>query len=180
MSTPLLAAYCFVGHWPVLRVTVIICQHYFFFQDYTNALGISFTVMAPSLTNELKKIYDTWSSWICKSHVFSFCKLHFGTAYHRDIVNMRGDLRIIKIKLLKLEYAHGSCESRSVVSDTLRHHGILQARILQCSLSLLQGIFSTQGLNLGLPHCRYFRRILYQLGHKGSPCKLCWGRGGGG
>ena len=34
------------------------------------------------------------------------------------------------------------------------------------SLSLLQGIFSTQGLNPGLPHCRW---ILYQLSHKGSP-----------
>ena len=30
---------------------------------------------------------------------------------------------------------------------------------------LLQGIFSTQGLNPGLPHCRH---ILYQLSHKGS------------
>ena len=36
------------------------------------------------------------------------------------------------------------------------------------SLSLLQGIFSTQGLNL---HCR---RILYQLSHKGSPRILEW------
>ena len=34
------------------------------------------------------------------------------------------------------------------------------------SLSLLQGIFPIQGLNLGLSHCG---RILYQLGHKGSP-----------
>ena len=32
------------------------------------------------------------------------------------------------------------------------------------SLSLLQGIFPTQGLNPGLPHCR---QILYQLSHKG-------------
>ena len=30
------------------------------------------------------------------------------------------------------------------------------------SLSLLQGIFPTQGLNLGLPHCRW---ILYQLSY---------------
>ena len=30
------------------------------------------------------------------------------------------------------------------------------------SLSLLQGIFPTQGLNSGLPHCR---QILYQLSH---------------
>ena len=34
------------------------------------------------------------------------------------------------------------------------------------SLSLLLGIFPTQGSNPGLLHCR---RILYQLSHKGSP-----------
>ena len=39
------------------------------------------------------------------------------------------------------------------------------------SLSLLQGIFPTQGLNLGLPHCR---KILYQLSQKGSPRILEW------
>ena len=33
------------------------------------------------------------------------------------------------------------------------------------SCSLLRGITPTQGLNLGLPHCR---QILYQLSHKGS------------
>ena len=32
------------------------------------------------------------------------------------------------------------------------------------SLSLLQGIFPTQGSNPGLPHCRW---ILYHLSHKG-------------
>ena len=39
------------------------------------------------------------------------------------------------------------------------------------SLFLLKGIFPTQGLNPGLPHCR---RILYQLNHKGSPRILEW------
>ena len=39
------------------------------------------------------------------------------------------------------------------------------------SLSLLQGIFPTQGSNPGLLHCR---RILYQLSHKGSPRILKW------
>ena len=39
------------------------------------------------------------------------------------------------------------------------------------SLSLLQGIFQTQGSNPGLPHCR---QILYQLSHKGSPRILEW------
>ena len=38
-------------------------------------------------------------------------------------------------------------------------------------LSLLQGIFPTQGSNPGLPH---FRWILYQLSHKGNPRILDW------
>ena len=37
--------------------------------------------------------------------------------------------------------------------------------------AFLQGIFSTQGLIPGLPHCRW---ILYQLSHKESPRKLEW------
>ena len=36
------------------------------------------------------------------------------------------------------------------------------------SLSLLQGIFPTQGSNPGLPHCRW---ILYQLSHRESEYK---------
>ena len=39
------------------------------------------------------------------------------------------------------------------------------------SLSLLHGIFPTQGLKPGLPHCRWF---LYQLSHQGSPRILEW------
>ena len=39
------------------------------------------------------------------------------------------------------------------------------------SLSLLQGIFPTQGLSPGLLHCRW---ILYQSSHKGSPGILAW------
>ena len=37
--------------------------------------------------------------------------------------------------------------------------------------ALLQGIFPTQGLNLGLPHCR---QILYRLSHQGSLRILEW------
>ena len=44
-------------------------------------------------------------------------------------------------------------------------HGILQARTGVGSLSLLQGIFPTQGLNPGLPHCRW---ILYQVSYQGN------------
>ena len=46
-------------------------------------------------------------------------------------------------------------------------HGILQARILEWdAISFSRGVFLTQGLNLGLLHCRW---ILYQLNHQGSP-----------
>ena len=66
-------------------------------------------------------------------------------------------------------------ESRSFVSDSLWFHGLqsLWNSPIQNtevgSLSLLQGIFPTQGWNPGFPHCR---RILYQLSHKGSKVKV--------
>ena len=52
-------------------------------------------------------------------------------------------------------------ESRSVVSNSLWPHGLYSPwnspgkNTRVDSLSLLQGIFPTQGLNLGLPHCRW-------------------------
>ena len=64
------------------------------------------------------------------------------------------------------------CESHSVVSDSLRPHGLFSPwnspgqNTGMGSLSLLQRIFSTQGSNPGLPHCR---QILYQLSHQRSP-----------
>ena len=68
-------------------------------------------------------------------------------------------------------------ESRSIVSDSLRPHGLYSPwnspgqNTGVGSLSLLQGIFPTQGSNPGLPHCTW---ILYQLSHKGSPRILEW------
>ena len=62
-------------------------------------------------------------------------------------------------------------ENCSVVSNSLRLHGLYSPwnspgqNTRVGSLSLLQGIFPTQGLSPGLPHGR---RILYQLSHKGS------------
>ena len=69
-------------------------------------------------------------------------------------------------------------ESHSVLSDSLRPHGLYGPwnspgqNTGVGSLSLFQWIFPTQGLNPGLLHCR---RILYQLSHKGSPFQgLLW------
>ena len=64
--------------------------------------------------------------------------------------------------------------SHSVMSDSLWLHGLQPARLLcpwdflgnstrvDCHF-LLQGIFPTQGLNLGLPHCR---QMLSHLSHE--------------
>ena len=68
-------------------------------------------------------------------------------------------------------------ENCSVTSDSLWHNRLYSpwnfpgqnTGIGSCSL--LQGILPTQGLNPGLPHCRW---ILYQLSHQGSPRILEW------
>ena len=44
-------------------------------------------------------------------------------------------------------------------------HGILKARILEWLATPLQGIFPTQGSNLGFWHCRW---VLYHLSHLGG------------
>ena len=68
-------------------------------------------------------------------------------------------------------------ESCSVVSNSLQPHELYSPRNSPdhntgvSSLSLLQGIFPTQGSNPDLPPCKC---ILYQLSHKGSPRILEW------
>ena len=68
------------------------------------------------------------------------------------------------------------------VMPTLRPHGLEPAGSsvhgdspgqntgISCH-AFLQGIFPTQELNSGLPHCR---QILYHLSHQGSPRILKW------
>ena len=69
--------------------------------------------------------------------------------------------------------------SRSVVSDSLRPHGLQPTRLFRLWDSpgkntgvgchfLLQGIFPTQGLNLGLLCLLDCKRILYLLSYQGS------------
>ena len=65
----------------------------------------------------------------------------------------------------RLCFVHCSAISQVLVRGTV--YGILQARILEwLAIPFLQGIFLTQGLNLGLLHCR---QILYHLSHQGNP-----------
>ena len=74
-------------------------------------------------------------------------------------------------------HTHHESKSHSVVSDSLWPHGLYSPwnspgqNTGVGSLSLLQGIFPTQGSNPGLPHCR---QILYQLSHKRSPILTIW------
>ena len=78
---------------------------------------------------------------------------------------------------LYLYQAKHESGSRSVLSDSLRSHGLyspwnsLAQNTGVGSLPLFQGIFPTQGSNPGLPHCG---QIFYQLSHKGSPRILEW------
>ena len=79
---------------------------------------------------------------------------------------------------LKLFCVH----SRSVMSDFLPPHGLQPTRLL-CPWGFSRqeywsglpcpppGIFPTQGLNPGLPHCR---QMLYRLSHQGSIYNERW------
>ena len=75
------------------------------------------------------------------------------------------------LSLLALKWS----ESLSVTSNSLWPQGLYSPwdspgqNTGVGSLSLLQGIFPTQGSNPGLSHCR---QILYQLSHKRR--SLCW------
>ena len=76
------------------------------------------------------------------------------------------------ITMLLIGCEHESC---SVLSDSWRPHGLHSPwnspgqNTGVGSSSLLQGIFPTQGSNPGL---WYYRQILYQLSHQGSPYKM--------
>ena len=81
------------------------------------------------------------------------------------------------IRCILRKLATHESENHSIMSNSLPPHGLYSSwnspgqNTGVSSLFLLQGIFPTQGLNPGLPHCR---QILYQLSHKGSPRLLEW------
>ena len=109
-----------------------------------------------------------------------------GTAgwYKLRLLGFRMWTLLIGDTLLSLHWGLNTCGgerkqrkwSRSVVSDSLRTHGLQPTRLLhpwdfpskstgvECHC-LLQEIFPTQGSNLGLPDCR---QMLYHLSQQGS------------
>ena len=86
-------------------------------------------------------------------------------------------LSVISLPWISLTLSLKVSVSCSLVSDSLQPHGLKLTRLL-CSWnspckdtgvgshSLLQGVFLTQGLNLGLLH---YRQILYHLRYQRSP-----------
>ena len=84
-------------------------------------------------------------------------------------------LIVTKHFLLLLSYVQDVKVKVTQSCPTLQNHGLYSPwnspgqNTGVDSLSLLQGIFPTQGLNPGLLHCR---RILYQLSYEGSPRKM--------
>ena len=89
----------------------------------------------------------------------------------------RALLTKLSLPILPPSAPESESESHSVLSGSLQPHGLHSPwnspgqNTGVGSLSLLQGIYPTQGSNPGLPHCR---RILYQLSHKGSPTLICF------
>ena len=82
-----------------------------------------------------------------------------------ELLELRAGWVLIQ-KVMKVKVAQPTEQS---CSDSLRPHGLCRPwnspgqNTGACSLSLLQGIFPTQGSNPGFLHCR---RIVYQLSHR--------------
>ena len=108
---------------------------------------------------------------MCRVH-HAKCRAGWITNWNQDCQKKYQQPQICKWYILVAESESESC---SVLSDSLPPHGLCSPwnspgqNTGVGSLSLLQGIFPTQGLNPGLPHCR---QILYQLNNQGSEEEL--------
>ena len=86
-------------------------------------------------------------------------------------------LLFLHLEILYVTNVSWKSESCSVVSSSLWPHGLYSPwnspgqNTRVGSLSLLQGIFPTQGSKPSLPHCRW---ILYQLSHQGRSRIMEW------
>ena len=71
----------------------------------------------------------------------------------------------LKVKVKVAQLCLTLCDPWTVAHQAPLFMGFSSKNTGVSSLSLLQEIFLTQGLNLGLLHCR---QILYHLSHQGS------------
>ena len=93
--------------------------------------------------------------------------------FHTEMLNLQHTVvYVIKSGYFMTSLYWKWSENHLVMSNSLWPHGLYSPwnspgqNAGVGSLSLLQGIFPTQGSNPGLPHCR---QTLHQLSHKGSP-----------
>ena len=120
------------------------------------------TSFLPSLMTRAQKIMNRNR---LQAFLTGYCLNSLNITYIFLIVKVITIVRHKMQKRIKLVFESES-DSRSVVSASLRPHGLNSPwnspgqNTGVGSLSLLQGIFPTQGLNPGLPHCRW---ILYQM-----------------
>ena len=129
-----------------------------------------------------KQMLDLFSKFFCcRCYYFSLIKqvvqVHCGKKNLKR-TNMKWKSTVFPNQnALQLHFGECVSERHSAMSNPLWTHGLLPIRLLclwdfPCKNtgvgchSLLQGLFLTQGSNLGFPH---YRQILYQLGHLGSP-----------
>ena len=114
------------------------------------------------LTTEMKDIINGEGNFL-KKVIKGLCQLNI-------IMFTKLTKQCYKTTNLHSFYNIFESESHPVMSDSLQTHGLYSPwnspgqNTGVGSLSLLQGIFPTQGLNPGLLHCR---QILYQQSHKG-------------
>ena len=114
-----------------------------------------------------------WPKWEGNPKGRGYMYLHswFSLLYNRNknqIIKCNNLRNCSHLSLSKQQ----TSESRQVMFDSFWLHGLCSPwnspgqNTGVGSLSLLHGIFPTQGSNPGLPHCGW---IVYQLSHQGSP-----------
>ena len=107
---------------------------------------------------------------VCSFHIAAITNDHkLSDWYNTDFlsyssVGQKSKCGWKKVKVLVAQSRPTLCNPRNYSPSGSSVHGILQARILEwVAISFSSGFFSTQGLNLGLLHCR---QILYCLRHQ--------------
>ena len=140
------------------------------------------------ITIDMKKSFDHLTKcnnhpWFLESQQTRHRKEHVQSAKYIKKKKKKKPTKATKTKLyhqMLKDWMWKWKWSRSVVSNSLRPHGLQPTRLLRpwdfpgksagmdCHF-LLQGICPTQEWNLGLPHCR---QTLYCLSHQGSPRRL--------
>ena len=154
--------------WEGLNSEVILAAYIFLSSFKWMKWSESNSVMSDSLWPH--GLYSPWNSPGQNTGMGSFSLL-------QGIFSTQGSIPGLlhcRQSLYQLSY-QGSPEGHSVVSDSLRLHGLYSSwnspgqNTGMGSFSLLPGIFPTQGSNPGLPHCR---QVLYQAGVWQNP--LYW------